>query len=255
MLKSLALLGFGILLSASMFSCSKLGNTSSACNNAGYYAEQSECQNSISSGSCSAATVLNEGENLVCWKSTTTSNQTGNTSTGTGTNTSTSCNGQSPPWTMGAWAPATCGVGVTQRTRTVTCDYSCPCVLPQPSTTETCAPNMFLGRHYESECPAAGGTLLWIDGNRVCSMSGFSCKSGWSQYYYNSATPYTITTAASAQEHTNCVGGRTTVTTGYHSSFTPARAVETRSYCSSRNCFGCKTWTTLKANISSVACF
>ena len=235
-------------------SCSQIGSVSTACNDAGYYADQTECQNSVGLGVCSSTTVQTTNKNLVCWKSGSASNQMGNTNTGTGTGTNTNCSGQSPPWTMGAWAPSTCAVGVTQRTRTVTCNYSCPCDGVQPSTTETCSPNMYQSKHYETECTAAGGTLEWIEGNRICKMSGSACQSGWTQLKYNN-TPYTVTTAGSAQEHTDFNGGRNTVYTGHHDSFTPAKMIESLVYCSARNLLGCKTWSTVYATVVNSACY
>ncbi len=250
------LLNLGILLSASLMSCSQISSNSTACGKAGYYGDQTECQNSVSLGTCTSTTVQTDDKNLVCWKSSTTSNQSGNTTGGTTTGGTTGgCSGVAAPWTMGAWSPATCSAGVTTQTRSVTCDSPCGCSATMPSTTQTCTPNMYNGVHYESQCTAKGGTPERIEGNLICRVSGSSCGSGWSQLHYNGATPYTITSAASAQEHTNCVGGRKTVYTGSHSTFTPAKAVETYTYCSSRNCFGCKSYSTIMATVTSVACY
>lgn len=269
-MKGMGIVGFVFLLGASLMSCSQVSTNSGACGKSGYYGDQEECQNSVSLGTCTSVTVQSADKNLVCWQSSTSQNQTGNTNTGTGTGTG--CNGQSPPWTMGAWTPSSCGAGITQRTRTVTCNYPCPCAGAQPSTTESCAPNMYNNVHYESECTAASGTLEWIEGKRVCKFSGAptvvnipgggsvtvpgpaSCPSGWTQLYYGNI-PYTITSQGSAQEHTNCVGGRRTVYTGSHSSFTPAKAKESLVYCSSRNCFGCNGYSTVYANVTQVACY
>jgi hypothetical protein len=257
MKKSVALSLLGILLGASMMSCSQVSTNSGACGKAGYYGDQAECQNSVSLGTCSSTTVQTADKNLVCWQSSTSANQTGNTSTGTVT-TTTGCDGQSPPWTMGAWTPSACTAGVTQRTRTVTCNYPCACAGAQPSTTETCTPNMYGNTHYESQCTGANGILLWIEGKRVCQFSSpanaATCPSGWTQLYYGNI-PYTITTSATAQEHTNCVGGRRTVTTASHSSFVPAKSKESLVYCSKRGCFGCQSYSTVYSNVAHVACY
>lgn len=254
-MKSIYLILTTVLLSASMMGCSQTSSNSAACNKAGYYGDQTECQNSVSLGTCASTTVTSGDKNLVCWKSSTTSAQTGNT-TGSTTGGTTGCSGaSSAPWTLGAWTPATCTAGVSTRTRTVTCDYACGCSSTQPSATETCTPNMYQAKHYESECTSAGGSLDYVEGNRICRFNGSGCPGNWNQLYYNGNLPYTITTPGSAQEHTNCHGGRNTVYTGSHGSFSPAKMVETLVYCGARNCFGCTSWSTASAIVTQVACY
>ena len=255
-MKRIILTGVGILLSVSLFSCSKITTNSGACASAGAYGSQSECQNSIGVGTCTLASVQSSGNNLACWQSNT-QNQTGNGSTSGGTTTGGStngCTGLTPYWTMGAWSPATCTAGVTQLTRTVACSSNtCACADAQPSTTESCQPDLYNNIHYQAECTAKGGSLVFVDGNHVCSFAT-SCPSGW-DVLTSGSTVYTITSDNSGQDDIDCFGGRNTVHTGYHTSFTPIRGVETVSFCTWRNCFGCKRTQTISATVTNVACY
>lgn len=279
--------GFIVISALTLLSsCAKLGNPNAPCNNAGYYASQTECQKSAGTAGCSAVTVFAEDQsNLLCWKASvaslntssvsnpggsTSSSQT-NTQTNTQTGPAVGCGStQAPPWSMGAWTPANCGPGVQSRTRTVACNFSCPCAQPIPSGVETCEPNLFGGNHYDSECVPAGGSLEWIDGKRFCifrdkpipGMAGTNnnertdavCPSGWTVIYSGSLKLIT-TSPRTAEDHTTCTGGRVTRSTGYHSSFLPAKEVESFQYCTWRNCFQCKRWETQTALITKIACY
>ncbi len=253
---------FYLFVSLGMFSaCTPSVNDSSGCHILSYYNDQTECLKDVAPAACEMTTVNSSQTSMVCWRKKasnsgggTSGGTTGATTGGTTGSNALSCSGVSTPWNLGAWTPSVCAPSVTQLTRTVTCNYTCPCNSPSPKPSETykCTPDLYNAYHYESECTASGGSIIWLGTARVCNFSGGSCPSGWSGLF-SGTTPYTITVPASAEEHTNWHGGRQTVTTGSHSTFMAYQ--EQLIYCSSRNITGCRTWSTLYSTVSRVACY
>ena len=265
-----AWIGIGVVLVAS--ACTPSVQGTSSCQLLSYYSDQAECQANIGTGTCELFTVNATDQPIVCWRKKTSGGTNTNTAgttnggggVGTPTPTPNPCLGAQVPWTVGAWTPSSCGPGVTKQTRSVTCTATCPCNVPslaKPVEQQNCTPDLYGNQHYASECATAGGTVEWIGTSRICSVpkrviAGVvptiltDCPSGWQPL--GGSPGYIITSAGTATEYTG-YNKKTTVSTGYHSSYMAYR--EYRLYCSDWGLFGCKTWSTLYANIEKRACY
>lgn len=197
-------------------------------------------------------TVTETGTQTSTDTSTATPTETSTSTTTTSTTqTETSCEQQAPAWTIGAWT-AECGPGVPQKSRSVSCDSACPCVGAQPATVESCVPDLYNNVHYEAECTAASGTIIWIDGKRVCSFTATACASGWTALN-NGSIPYTITVQATSPTKDKITNQY--VSTTFHNAFEPATAVESANYCTQKQQGNCIQYGTVYATVSQVACY
>jgi len=249
--------------------CTPSVQGTSSCQLLSYYSDQAECQANIGTGTCELFTVNATDQPIVCWRKKTTggtNTNTGGTTTGgggvgTATPTPNPCLGAQVPWTVGAWTPSSCGPGVTKQTRTVTCTATCPCNLPslvKPVEQQNCVPDLYGNQHYSGECTTAGGTVEWIGTSRICSVpkkvvgmtTVTDCPSGWQPL--GGSPGYIITSPGTATEYYGSNKTRT-VTTSSHSSYMAYR--EYLLYCSDWGFLGCKTWSTLYANIEKRACY
>ena len=261
MVKRNFILGIGLVIGFLASGCSPSVSDSSICRSMGFYVSQNECVGATQ-GSCQMTqlTSPSTSKTVICWKA---GNGTASQSPtpwpspspGASPGGTSGCTGQTVPWSFGAWSPAQCGPGVATLTRSVTCNSPCPCNSPNPppATATTCTPNLTGGLHYDSQCLAAGGVVSMVNEvSRICVFSASSCPSGWNAYN-NGQVAWTATSIAIAEEHTNCVGGRQTVFTGFHS--LGAIPIESKQYCNWRNCFKCKRWATVYANVTKVGCY
>jgi hypothetical protein len=263
--------GIGAVLVVS--ACTPAVQGTSSCQLLSYYSDQAECQANIGTGTCELFTVNATDQPIVCWRkktsggtnNITTGTTTGGGGAGTPTPTPNPCLGAQVPWTIGAWTPSSCGAGVTKQTRTVSCTATCPCNVPslaKPIEQQNCVPDLYGNKHYSAECTSAGGSVEWIGTSRICSFqtkvdtSKFPptvtmCPSGWERL--GGMPGYIITTPATAKEYIS--NSKTIdVSTGSHSSFMAYR--EYRLYCSDWSFWGgCRTWSTLYANIHKSACY
>jgi hypothetical protein len=234
--------------------CTPNSGTNAGCKTQGYFPDQSSCTSAIGTA-CEMTTIQSaaDSKTLVCWKPSSLGlSATGTTGTTTGT--TAGCSG-TYPWSIGPWVPATCDGTVAQQTRTVTCPTACPCnsPSPKPSETSSCTPDLYNGLHYVNQCIALGGSVLPLDtGDKICSLPGSACPAGWHPYG-PLGLYYTATQQTSAEEHTNCTGGRSKVYTGFHA--LAALPIESKEYCSWRNCFKCKAYSTVYATVVRVGCY
>ena len=253
-------LGMILFVGAVLSGCSPTVSDSSICRSMGFYVSQTEC-GSATQSSCQLAQLQSQstGKTVICWKQATSTPSTSPTpvpsptpgSGGGGTN----CTGQTVPWNIGAWSPAQCGPGVSSLSRSVTCNSSCPCNSPNPApaAATTCTPDLSGGAHYASECQAQGGQVLILNPvSRICVFSSGSCPSGWNAYRTDSVA-WTQTAIASAEDHINCLGGRRTVSTGFH--MLGPVPIESVDYCNWRNCIKCKRTATVYASVTKVGCY
>jgi hypothetical protein len=233
--------------------CSPSAGTNAGCRTQGLFTDQSSCV-SASGGSCEMTTLQSstDSKSLVCWKP----SFLGLSGTGSGTGTSTTggCSGVYP-WDQSGWSPKECDGVVKQLTQTVTCSSVCPCNSPavKPATVSPCTNDLYNGQHSVAECKKRGGSAIPTPtGDMICSLPGSSCPTGWFAYGPMGVN-WTATLPASAQEHTNCTGGRFQVFTGSHQM--GESQIEFKTYCGSRNCFKCKRWDTVYATVVRVGCF
>jgi hypothetical protein len=258
MVKGIWVLSFGIAMGVLAAGCSPSVSDSSICRSMGYFVSQTECTGATQ-GACQMTQLTSNStsKTVLCWKPADNSISSSPTptpspgSSGTGV----SCTGQTFPWSLGAWNPAQCGPGVPKLERSVSCYSSCPCNSPNPApaSVTNCTPNLYGGVHYDSQCTAAGGVVDWQnDVTRICVFSAASCPSGWNAYV-TSGKAWTATSIASAEDHINCVGGRQTVYTSFHN--LGPYPIESKDYCNWRNCFKCKRWVKVYANVTKVGCY
>jgi hypothetical protein len=252
--------------------CTPSYDGTSSCNLLSYYSDEAECKAKIGTGTCELFTVNSTDKPIVCWRKKTaggTNTNTGGSTTGGGGVTPTPsvnpCLSAQTPWTIGAWTPTKCGPGVASQTRSVSCTASCPCNVPsaaKPVESQNCVPDLYGNSHYASECTAAGGTVEWIGTSRICSVPkrlvqttpipivDSNCPSGWQAL--GGSPGYIITSPGTANEYYGS-GKTRQVSTGSHSSYMAYR--EYLVYCSDWGFLGCKTWSTLYANIDKRACY
>lgn len=276
-MKNLILIYSWLILGASLTSCQKISSTLSADSCAkvggGYFLAQNDCVKNSKTGLCANTVVQSNGQNIMCWQSTASGGGTasvgGTTVTVTMANTDTVTVYATPTptsspavcstpasWALSAWSPTTCGPGDDHQTRTTTCSGGCPCSSPQPATTQTCVPDLYNAKHYESECTFRGGTSSWVDGKKICSISGDSCPNDWFTLTSNGMS-YTVTQKTSGTAEIDDGNGsyHHTVYTGEHSGFT-ATAVESFTYCSNlKQGGGCNTTETIYAKVIRTACY
>jgi hypothetical protein len=197
---------------------------------------------------------------LICWKPSASGLSLSTSTTGASTTSTSGCTG-SYPWSMGPWIPAACSGGVTQLTRVVSCPHACPC--NQPSTTmpeniTNCTANLYNQIHYSTQCTGLGGSVITTpDGDKICSLAGSACPSGWFAYGPLGVN-WTATEMASAKDRTNCFGGYFTIYTGFHVLGPVAR--ESRKYCADPDCFlgikvGCDREEFVFAKVTRVGCY
>ena len=251
-------LGLGMLLGA----CTPTVSDTAACKALGLYTSKDECQSLNSGVTCEMTTLASQSSSktVLCWKPSSGGQNTN--SFPTPTPSPGSCTGAAPSWTVGAWSPANCGPGVTQRTRSVTCTATCPCADPMPETTSSCAGDLYHGDHYESECKSwvSGGvagfrTPVW--GKYICKIHSSQCPTGWTLLKNAAGVPYVQTVKASHSNDTGC--GSNTVYTGQHLYL--EALIESAEFCAEAGCrFGvfnrsCTSTGTFQATITDVACY
>jgi hypothetical protein len=260
MMRSLWVLCFGITMGVLSSGCSPSVSDSSICRSMGFFVSQAECTGSTQ-GACQMTQLTSQStsKTVICWKpGTSTASQSPTpfvTSSPSSSPSGSSCLGQTVPWSLGAWSPAQCGPGVPKLQRSVNCYASCPCNSPNPApSTETiCTPNLYGAVHYDTQCVAAGGVVSMQNAvTRICVFSASSCPSGWNAYKPGNVA-FTATSIASAEDHINCLGGRQTVFTGFHA--LGEFDIESKDYCNWRNCFKCKRWVKVYANVTKVGCY
>jgi hypothetical protein len=224
---------FGVVIATVMgvfaAGCSPTISDSSICRSMGYFVSQAECTGTTQS-SCEMTQLSSQstGKTVICWKV-----GSGNTVF-------------SSPTPVTSPTPFTSPTPVQSSTpRPDPFQSSTP--IPSPT------PNLYGAIHSDTQCVSAGGVVRWLnDVTRYCQFMGASCPSGWSAYKSNGIA-WTETSLATALDHITCTGGRMTVTTGFHA-FAPL-AVESKDYCSWRNCRTCKQWSTVYANVTKVGCY
>jgi len=252
-------LGFGLGLGA----CTPTVSDTAACKALSLYTSKDECQAVNPGISCEMSTLVSQSSSktVICWKPSSGGQNTNTFPTPTPSPGS-GCTGTAPAWTVGAWSPATCGAGVTQRTRSVTCTASCPCADPQPETTSACTGDLYHGDHYESECKSwvGGGVAgfkspVW--GKWICKIHASACPSGWTALTNAAGVAYVQTSKASHSNDTGC--GSNTVYTKQHLYLDAFR--ESADYCENAGCTlwfingSCNSTGTFQANITDVACY
>jgi hypothetical protein len=259
-MRSWILSGLTVMMGLSGAACSPAVQGTSACSLLSYYSDQTECQSKIGTGTCEMFTANTADQPVVCWRKKTGNGTNTNTGGGSGsggmitpTPTPNPCFGSQVSWNIGAWSPASCGPGVNQQTRSVSCTSTCPCNVPslaRPVENQACTPDLYGNAHYASECTAAGGAVEWIGTSRICGFSSTDCPGGWQAL--GGSPGYIITAAATANEYVGS-GKTVQVSTSYHTSYMAYR--EYKLYCSAWGFLGCKTWSTLYATIVKRACY
>jgi hypothetical protein len=248
----LAVFGMGVLGVA----CSPNASSNLGCKTQGFFTDETSCV-SASGGSCTLTSVASaiDSKTLICWKPSASGLSLSTSTTGASTTSTSGCTG-SYPWSMGPWIPAACSGGVTQLTRVVSCPHACPC--NQPSTTmpeniTNCTADLYNQIHYSKQCKDLGGDVIPMpDGDKICSLPGSACPSGWFAYGPGGVN-WTATEMAMAQDQINCTGGTFPVYTAFHA--LGPLPIESKTYCGWRNCFKCRRWDKVYAKVTRVGCY
>lgn len=245
----------------SLGACSQKTSSNGVCTAAGLYDTQSNCLSSNGSSTCAMANIQVEGQNLICWQKSTSSNNTensgNNNNNNTNNNTYDPCAPGNPPptWATTAWTPSSCSPGVTSLKRQVYCPTTqCNCEGEAPPKEQSCTGDLYGNAHYSSECTSASGTPVTKDGQKACLFYKSSCPSGWSAHKGSNEVQYTTTEMTSYVDVLGCFGYKITKLTGSHDlAPTP---VESAEYCTERNfwCTGCKTKATAYSTVKAVLC-
>jgi hypothetical protein len=187
------------------------------CATSGMFSDETSCKGGAAGSSCVMTTVqASSGASTVCWRMTSPTTVISASGSFSG---STDCNLN--PWNVGSWS--TCGTGVKNQTRSVTCKQGCNCLasaVPQPDASQPCPVSLGGNAHTTTECTEQSGQLFTLteDYKNYCGFSGESCPSGWSVKKGSNQISYTITEPTTVNGWVNC-SQTNPITSGYHAYF------------------------------------